>query len=440
MFKLFSKTSFFYPLFFTFTSLIFLTGAVAAPVTTGLRQLDSPVVVRNFRFDEVILQMQEPLTGATFEDLVEFKPVVGLKTSSEISLRGVPSLRLSVTESTKEFPKSQEVSVTQLSSSVTVQSKSQIVAPAVSIAKEASNTELETYRKNFSAATEGRAINRWYEISGRISSGSLNVLEAPSDGQLDPPPAKPSLAEFYTSYQRLPSGEFKIHHRGNTLEQVDVISSQKENNHLIAYRCGCWGYSEFNPLITLGQFGYRVALTSNGDLINVGYGNLFRKPIYYSLIDNKNHLFASIKFTYTGSDLSEARMTFNWKGLDIADATVSGKKTELRLFNVSTNEREAEVIGHLDLFLAMIPTQVIRGDGIRDSKLAQVETMIDWIRWARNPTQENLFDVISSVDALSSVSKVQKYLMVNFEDFYRAENPETPPPPVSCGEGGCSGV
>jgi hypothetical protein len=75
-----------------------------------------------------------------------------------------------------------------------------------------------------------------------------------------------------------------------------------------------------------------------------------------------------------------------------------------------------------------MPTQVVRGDGVRDSHLGEIETMLDWIRLIKEPSEENLADVVSEIDALTAVSKVHALLETDGAS-YSADEGEFPLPP-----------
>jgi hypothetical protein len=82
----------------------------------------------------------------------------------------------------------------------------------------------------------------------------------------------------------------------------------------------------------------------------------------------------------------------------------------------------------LDGLLAAMPTQVVRGNGVRDSHLGEIETMLDWIRLIQEPSEKNLADVVSEIDALTAVSKVHALLEMQGARF-SADEQEFPPPP-----------
>ena len=82
----------------------------------------------------------------------------------------------------------------------------------------------------------------------------------------------------------------------------------------------------------------------------------------------------------------------------------------------------------LDTLLAAMPTQVVRGDGVRDSHLGEIETMLDWIRLIQEPSEENLADVVSEIDAITAVSKVQSLLGTDSAGF-SVDEAELPLPP-----------
>ena len=92
-------------------------------------------------------------------------------------------------------------------------------------------------------------------------------------------------------------------------------------------------------------------------------------------------------------------------------------------------ERWPESLERLDALLAAMPTQIMRGDGIRDSHLAEIEQLIDWARLIREPTEDRMADLVSDIDALTAPRKVQTLLGSDAERF-QAEASARPPAPI----------
>jgi hypothetical protein len=104
---------------------------------------------------------------------------------------------------------------------------------------------------------------------------------------------------------------------------------------------------------------------------------------------------------------------------------------EMHLFG--GRRRWLESLERLDTLLAAMPTQIMRGDGIRDSHLAEIEQLIDWARLIREPTEDRLADVVSDIDALTAPRKVQALLRSDAERFFAEANarPAAPMKPTA---------
>jgi hypothetical protein len=90
--------------------------------------------------------------------------------------------------------------------------------------------------------------------------------------------------------------------------------------------------------------------------------------------------------------------------------------------------------------LAMLPTQMIRGDGVRDSHLAAVEYYVDALRYLESPSAEALADLLSPTDAATARGKVRALLAKHEARFKLRRKPDEPPPGVVCLKNGCKYV
>ena len=80
----------------------------------------------------------------------------------------------------------------------------------------------------------------------------------------------------------------------------------------------------------------------------------------------------------------------------------------------------------LDRLLAAMPTQIRRGDGIRDSHLGEIERVVDALRLLRDPGEASLADFASDVDMWSAASKVEALLSADRTRFLAASLPPAP--------------
>ncbi len=79
-----------------------------------------------------------------------------------------------------------------------------------------------------------------------------------------------------------------------------------------------------------------------------------------------------------------------------------------------------------------LPTQVWRGDGVRDSRLGEVERLIDLYRLLLNPQQIGpLSDYVSPVDAATAVAKIESVLVRPNRSRFEDSNGECAGAPLS---------
>jgi len=77
-----------------------------------------------------------------------------------------------------------------------------------------------------------------------------------------------------------------------------------------------------------------------------------------------------------------------------------------------------------------MPVQVMRGDGIRDSQLGEIELLVDAVRLLEQPDENRLADLVSNVDAGSAAGKVQALLEQEAGRFVALAD-AIPPPPIA---------
>ena len=329
-------------------------------------------------------------------------------------------------------------------------------------------------------AETGRELTVWYEISGKRVSGRL------TRGTSTGPEARfDSL--FHTTdegwkihHQRIgENGRFRYHRR--SLELVDTIfdaTREEEPRELRSYHCGCYGYAIASDWATLGDsYLYHVELewlnhrVAAGFFVGwerqerfpwIGIGDrqrarlLARRAKAYRVTDARNKPFAEVVISFPvdpprdglGAATYEVRLWGPNGGMkSLARIEYAPNEVAVHLSTPpATDARPADhgpdweiPLERLDTLLAAMPTQVLRGDGVRDSHLGEIETMLDWIRLIREPSEDNLADVVSEIDALTAVSKVHALLKTGGARF-SADEQELPPPPkrhpVSPGAGG----
>ncbi len=305
-------------------------------------------------------------------------------------------------------------------------------------------------------ADAGRDLIVWYEISGRRKDGTLEDADS---GEL--------LARFDSLY-RSEQGQLKIHHKRTgengrftyhrrSLEPADTIGLAKRNSpELQSHHCGCYGYAIAADAMTLGELLYQVEVewldyqVATGFFLGIegregfpwiGLGDrrrmrdLARRAAAYRLKDASGELFAEVLLELPedpptpglGSVTYRIGQSVEGRPLEPL-ARVDHTESEIRVELYGSQGWEAS-LERLDLLLAAMPTQVERGDGIRDSHLAEIERLVDWVRLARNPTPDRLADLVSDVDALHAADKVRALLAPEVARF-TAEASAMPPAPI----------
>ncbi len=328
-------------------------------------------------------------------------------------------------------------------------------------------------------AEAGRDLTVWYEISGRRIDGKLVRQNSKS-----PQARFDSL--FHTAeegwkihHQRLgEKGSFRYHRK--SLELVDILRDVEhggDDRELRSYHCGCYGYGIASDWATFGKdqlyhvevewvdhrvaMGLFVAWNWRDSFPWIGLGNrerakrLARRVKAYRLTDARGDLFAEVAIEFSTDppmgELGPASYTVRvpvagseMQVLAQIEHTSEGIAVELsvpRGAAVTAAPPWFATLEKLDQLLAAMPTQVERGDGIRDSHLGEIETLLDWVRLIEQPSEGQLADVVSEIDGLTAIAKVERLLGAGGQRFL-ADPSQLPLPPArhsgSPEQGSCS--
>ena len=162
--------------------------------------------------------------------------------------------------------------------------------------------------------------------------------------------------------------------------------------------------------------------------------DLARRVLSYDLKDAAGVLFARVALDLPEDppwpDLGDVTYHFERIGPDGASSELARVARSQEVIRIDLFGRRADWeadLESLDELLAAMPTQVQRGDGIRDSHLGQIEQLIDYVRLLRDPTEQHLADAVSDIDALTAIDKVRALLGRDVARFAAA--PEAMPPP-----------
>jgi hypothetical protein len=304
----------------------------------------------------------------------------------------------------------------------------------------------------------GRELRVWYEISGRRVGGTLSS----GDGG-------PQLARFDSLY-RSEAGQAKIHHKRpgengrftyhrQSLELADRVESAADDlPALVSHQCGCYGYAIGSDFMTLGDSLYQVEADWLDDRVGadffiglerrdgfpwIGFGDrrrmryLARRAKAYRLKDPRGETLAEIALDLPPAQPSSGLGPVSYRidvwrsgGERVPLARIDHRAAGIELHLFGKPRRWPESLERLDTLLAAMPTQVMRGDGIRDSHLAEIEQWIDWVRLIRDPTEDRLADVVSDMDALTAPRKVHALLESDAERF-QIEAAARPPAPIA---------
>jgi len=305
-------------------------------------------------------------------------------------------------------------------------------------------------------ADSGRELRVWYEISGRRISGTLSR----GDGG-------PWLARFDSLY-RSEGGRLKIHHKRpgengrftyhrQSLELADSIESAAGGlPPLESHQCGCYGYAIAADFMMLGDSLYHVEADWLDDRVGAGFfiglerregfswiglgdrrrmRDLARRVKAYRLKDARGELFAEIALDLPLAPPSPGLGPVSYRvdiwrsdGVRASLARIDHRDAGIEVHFFGERRRWLESLERLDSLLAAMPTQIMRGDGIRDSHLAEIEQLIDWARLIREPTEDRLADVVSDIDAMTAPRKVQALLGSDAERFFAEANARPPAP------------
>jgi hypothetical protein len=306
-------------------------------------------------------------------------------------------------------------------------------------------------------ADSGRELRVWYEISGRRAGGRLSRGEG-----------GPWLAR-YDSLYRSEGGRLKIHHKRTgengrftyhreSLELADSVESAVgELPALESHHCGCYGYAIASDFMTLGDSLYQVEADWLDDRVGadffiglqrregfpwIGLGDrrrmrdLARRVKAYRLKDARGELFAEIALDLPPDPPSPGLGAVSYRvgvwgsnGERASLARIDHRDAGIQVHVFGERRRWLDSLERLDTLLAAMPTQIMRGDGIRDSHLAEIEQLIDWVRLIREPGEDRLADLVSDIDALTAPGKVHALLGSDAERFH-AEADARPPAPM----------
>ncbi|MFP6662591.1 MAG: hypothetical protein VCC00_00105 [Deltaproteobacteria bacterium] len=290
--------------------------------------------------------------------------------------------------------------------------------------------DLSVFR-NLHATDTGRELVVWYEIAGRRVNLRLREGEA----------AEP-VAEA-DSLWHVEGVNWKIHHarelsyHRQSMEGVDTIRGADGHDTLRAYHCGCYGWAIGADWVTLGDSlyiakvewkhhrvgtGYFLGLTTRDEFPWVGWVDrerislLSRRAGAYQLLDASEAIFAEVRLSLTSDPPADGlgemfysfRLTDN-KGELVEFATAKHSADDL-VIRLDTPDGLDAALARLDGLLAAMPTQVQRGDGIRDSHLSEIESVVDFFRLARKPDIETLGDTVSELDVGSARAKTRALL------------------------------
>jgi hypothetical protein len=303
-------------------------------------------------------------------------------------------------------------------------------------------------------AETGRELRVWYEISGRRR-----------DGRLLRTGASAPLARSDSLF-RSEAGELKIHHKRpgengrffyhrRSLELADRIAAAGAPP-LVAHECGCYGYAIAADFTTLGEKLYRVEADWLDDRVGaefflglerrsafpwLGRGerrrmrDLARRARAWQLRDAHGVLFAEVALELPADPprgaLGAIAYRIDHVGADdarrpLARITHGEDGISLAFFGADLGA----ALEQLDRLLAAMPVQVMRGDGIRDSQLGEIEQLVDAVRLLEEPSDERLADLASELDAASAARKVEALLAAEPARF-AARAGEHPPDPIA---------
>ncbi|MBW2244323.1 MAG: hypothetical protein JRH01_20255 [Deltaproteobacteria bacterium] len=301
----------------------------------------------------------------------------------------------------------------------------------------------------------GRELRVWYEISGRRIDGRFGRLggETPM-----------ALVE---SLFRSEGGDLKIHHKRpgengrfnyhrQSLELADAITAIGEDA-LVAHECGCYGYAIAGDFMTLGSWLYHVEADWLDDRVGaeffigferraafpwLGIGdrlrmrNLARRVQAFILKDASGERFAEVALELPDDPPASGLGPITYRvdhwsddGERRAIARIEHDGRGIQILLSGTSESFDERLEQLDRLFAAMPVQVMRGDGVRDSHLLEIERLVDAVRLLEKPDEERLADFVSDIDAASAARKVGALLQGKAQRFV-ANIEALPPAPI----------
>lgn len=295
----------------------------------------------------------------------------------------------------------------------------------------------------------GRELVVWYEIAGRRVDGSLSV-----GGEATPE------ARFESSWHMVDGG-WKIHHarelfyHRESLEMVDTLVDLKLDppNEIRSYQCGCYGWAIGGDWVTVGdEYLYHATVEWRHHRVGAGFffglqdqenfpwltladrdkvSRLARRAGAYQLTDTNEELFAeiAIELDRDPPPLALGPQTYRVRTTNLENEVVPIAVIDVDETTLHMRVFEVDALSQLDALFAAMPTQILRGDGLRDSYLGQIETLVDWVRLIDTPSQETLADVVSEIDALTAVGKVRRMLEPHASRFALADSEYQPLPP-----------
>ncbi len=235
-------------------------------------------------------------------------------------------------------------------------------------------------------------------------------------------------ATFHTEYQKLPDGTYKEHHRGHSLELLDVLAvnpsgtgSDLTSIALNAYRCGCQGFSESTPLTTINGKGFSVDIRRLG--LRAG-----RLPKDYLINDHFGTRIFRLSLEFLQPNMEHVRYSFFKGNTPTAFAIVNNMRTAdgRAEITIESSLEQSELLDTLDLYLKAMPTQIIRGDGIRDSTLGEVEKAVDETRFFVESGWGVAADIVSPIDVYTLPTERLKGLFGMADPKYPAADLAAP--------------
>jgi hypothetical protein len=300
----------------------------------------------------------------------------------------------------------------------------------------------------------GRALRVWYEISGRRSDWRFARAGADETlARVDP--LFRSEGDGLKIHHKRPGENGRFTYHRESLERASALRSD-DGPALVSHECGCYGYAIAADYMTLGDFVYHVAADWLDDRVGaeffvgfelrqsfpwVGLGDrrrmrdLARRARAWELTDADGRLFAEVALDLPDDPPPAGLGPIGYR-VDLIDA--DGKRRPLARarrehtgLDLALHGPDAQqAIDTIDSLLAAMPTQVERGDGLRDSHLDEIERVVDAARLLRHFDEARLADFASPLDVWTAREKVRTLLARAPERFAASES-ALPPPPIA---------